>query len=204
MFQSLACASLALTLLGLTACSPESASAPAPSSPVPTSNATATPPGGNIEVGNCGSYRAADNSLANGDFEGPTVSGDNQTFAAGSGFTNWKVDLGSVALIAGGFAKPSGNQAVALGGTLSQDVVTFPGKTYLLSFCYGTTPGAKAGGLEVKWGNESVATLALDAASNIVAFKGVKIKLTAKTAKTQLSINGAGALIDTIRLELVP
>lgn len=192
-----------LVLGTIAACGPESAPQPQPT-PMPTSNATATPTGGNLEIGNCGSYRETDNILTNGDLEAPSVSGSSQTFETGSSFTNWRVDLGSVALLAGGFAKPSGNQALALGGTVSQQVSAFVGKTYQLSFCYGTTPGATSGGVEVKWEGASAGTLALDAATNQPAFKGVKIKLIATTSRPTVSINGSGAIIDAVRLELLP
>lgn len=194
-------------LLLLAACGPDSPPATPASttpSPVPTANATATPSGGDLELGSCGSYRQADNVLTNGDFEAPSINTSSQTFQAGESFTNWKVELGSVALLAGGFAKPSGNQALALGGTVSQQVSAFAGKSYQLTLCYSTTPSASAGGLEIKWEGQSAATVALDPPSNQPVFKGLKLRITAAGTRPTVSLNGSGVTVDAVRLELIP
>ena len=203
---------LALLLLALAACSGESPQ-PVPSeqpqplvipSPQPTPGTAA---GAQIENIVCGPYSATDNILTNGDFEAPSVdSSGSTTFAAGAGFTNWKVDLGSVAVVKGSIPKASGTQAVALGGTLSQQVTTIPGKTYQLSLCYATTPGATSGGLAVNWEGQPATTLALNAAAatSAPAWQGVRLTLVARTNRAIVALNGAGSLVDTVKLTLVP
>lgn len=209
-FTSLALVSVALLTLNgcdggpapqTPASSPPAAQPTLPPGPQPTAGA---PAASQLETGACGPYSATDNLLSNGDLEAPSVSGENQTFATGATFTNWKVDLGSVALIKGGFAMANGAQSLALGGTLSQQVTTIPGKKYQLSFCYATTPGASSGGLDIKWEGASAATLALTSASGPPAWKGAKLTLTAATNRATVAINGAGAMVDTIKLTLIP
>lgn len=201
-------AGLVLTATLLPACGPEdSPPAATPTAPPASTTPAATAPPSTVpvEVGACGAYSQTDNALSNGDFEAPTAADRQEVMPAGKQFTNWKVDSGNITLFAMGFTPPSGSQAIGFAGSLSQTISSFPGKQYVLTFCYATAPGASSGGLAVSWNGQGIATLPLDAATPIPAWKGVKITLPAAGAfQSTLTLNGQSALLDTIKLTLVP
>ncbi|PKL75937.1 MAG: hypothetical protein CVV27_12825 [Candidatus Melainabacteria bacterium HGW-Melainabacteria-1] len=203
---------ITLSLVSLSACGEDPAPVPSAPPSAAASTAPAAPaatPASNtvaVETGPCGAYSATDNMLTNGDFEAPSIIADQEVIETGKQFTNWKVDAGSITIFSSNsLTKPSGNQVLGFAGTLSQTVSTIPGKTYLLSFCYATAPGAASGGLALNWNGQNLATLPLDAPGSAMTWKGVKITLPPPSASlTTISLNGQSALIDTIKITIQP
>lgn len=197
--------SAALSLASsLYACSPEISESQIP---VPTSQPTAVPVV-EIEKTDCDKTPPAGNLLNNGDFESPALEGQQQIFNSGSNFTGWKVELGSVTLFRASLAQPAGAQVLGFAGKVSQSFKSEIGKAYQLSFCYSTVPGSRVGGLVINWNGQDLATLPLEppaATDSTPVWKGARLSLPNVSGdQSTLSLNGQSAMLDLVRIGLLP
>ncbi len=202
-------------LCGLSACDAGSVSPSAPSTapsanPVepgsPDTPASSAPGATQLsyELIPC-TYRSTDNLVSNGSFEAPIVRQERQEFVAGSQFTNWSIDSGSVALLGAGPPAADGNQALALNGTLSQTLSPLPNKSNLLTFCYAAAPGStSANALSISWSGLNLGQLPIPPASGSQpVWQGVRVTLQPSTNnRSPLVLSAQGVMIDAVRVSL--
>jgi choice-of-anchor C domain-containing protein len=165
---------------------------------------------------------AASTILNNGDFEDPNIGNVNYylTLNAGSTFlTGWTVDAPSpgagidiVSNRAPGCNScvNTGQQAVDLSGTpgpgaIYQDLPTFGGATYLLSFWVSSNIGPWPDGMTIAWGGSNIDTISTPAQGT---WQNRQYTLTASGDTTRLefisNVSGnAGPFLDTVSVDLV-
>jgi choice-of-anchor C domain-containing protein len=155
------------------------------------------------------------NLVVNGSFEEPVVSsGDIAIYYAGSSFSGWTVQEGSIDLIGYLFWQADdGVQSVDLTGNCStgaiyQDLTTIPLQAYSLSFALAGNPGGDPAvkEMEVYWGTQLVDTLTFDVTGRTYTSMGWgqhQYSVVASTTTTRLlfrSLTGGcqGPALDSV------
>lgn len=162
---------------------------------------------------------AAPNLIVNGGFKVPVAQAF-LTIVAPSSFAGWTVSTGGVDVSAASFyASASGAQSLDLNsivsGSVSQDIATTAGVTYVLTFSFAANPLAgnpccpapAAKRMEVRWGTTVVGTLDHDTtgrSATTVGWRKISFKVVGsgadKLSLVSLTPGSAGPTIDDVRL----
>jgi len=162
---------------------------------------------------------AAPNLIVNGGFEVPVAQAF-LTIVAPSSFPGWTVSTGGVDVSAASFyASASGAQSLDLNsivsGSVSQDIATTAGVTYVLTFSFAANPLAgnpccpapATKRMEVRWGTTVVGTLDHDTtgrSATTVGWRKISFKVVGsgadKLSFVSLTPGSAGPTIDDVRL----
>jgi choice-of-anchor C domain-containing protein len=156
--------------------------------------------------------------VVNGDFEVPVVSNYQPFFPPG--FDGWAVDSGSVDIVRELWTAASGAQSIDLNGdccaagSISQNLATTPGATYVLSFSYAGNPDPNpicasspvVKQSEVFWGGTSLGVLVFDTTGHTLADPGwqtASLPVTAAESTTtirftSLTPGACGSALDDV------
>jgi choice-of-anchor C domain-containing protein len=160
-----------------------------------------------------------ENLADNGSFELPPGISRYRVFAAGSDLPGWTVEQGTVEIVGPYWQAVEGVQSLDLNGTfedigtISQEVVTVPGRHYKVRFAYAGNPegGPTVKTTKVFWNDTVLAEVSFDTTGRSLADMGwvyYEYEVTATSANSRLKFQSAtptfcGPALDDVSITLL-